>query len=149
MPTRGTRNGSSAAKAIAASYSVAPTPHVDVGQYAEHGSLRVIRFWIGQDEFALLSVPDSASRARSTSDGGIESREGSALTAAENAVMELVISGLSNRAIGERRGTSPSTIANQLAAIYKKLGLASRAELALWHLSSRGGAAPRERESLP
>lgn len=51
------------------------------------------------------------------------------LTEAERAVARDAISGLSNAAIARRRGSSPRTVANQLAAIYRKLGVTSRAEL--------------------
>jgi DNA-binding CsgD family transcriptional regulator len=37
---------------------------------------------------------------------------------------------LSNSEIGRRRGTSGRTVANQMATIFRKLGVSSRAELA-------------------
>jgi DNA-binding NarL/FixJ family response regulator len=52
------------------------------------------------------------------------------LTEAEREVAELVLEGLSNRDIAERRGASVKTIANQLRRIYEKLGVSSRFELA-------------------
>ena len=52
------------------------------------------------------------------------------LTAAERAVLRLILDGESNRGIAERRGTSVRTIANQLAVIFRKFGVASRDELA-------------------
>lgn len=52
------------------------------------------------------------------------------LTAAEQEVMAQAIRGASNADIAERRGTSTRTVANQLASIYRKLGLCSRTELA-------------------
>jgi DNA-binding NarL/FixJ family response regulator len=52
------------------------------------------------------------------------------LTRAEAEVANDAIAGLSNTAIARRRRRSPRTIANQLGAIYRKLGVASRAELA-------------------
>jgi DNA-binding CsgD family transcriptional regulator len=51
------------------------------------------------------------------------------LTEAEAAVLDLVRAGLSNAEIAARRGRSYRTIANQLASIYTKLGVASRFEL--------------------
>jgi DNA-binding CsgD family transcriptional regulator len=51
------------------------------------------------------------------------------LTQAESGVVALVSSGCSNREIAARRGTSVRTVSNQLAAIFKKLGLSSRNEL--------------------
>lgn len=51
------------------------------------------------------------------------------LTAAEREVVKLVAQGLSNEEIGAQRGRSARTIANQLAAVYRKLGVFSRTEL--------------------
>lgn len=51
------------------------------------------------------------------------------LTRAERAVAALLIDGLTNGQIASRRGTSERTVVNQVAAIYKKAGVASRAEL--------------------
>jgi DNA-binding CsgD family transcriptional regulator len=55
----------------------------------------------------------------------------SVLTASERAVAKLAREGLSNAEIGQLRGTSPRTVANQLARIYRKLGVGSRLGLAL------------------
>ena len=52
------------------------------------------------------------------------------LTQAERDVALAVARGLSNAQIGKERQASPRTIANQVAAIMKKLGVSSRAELA-------------------
>jgi DNA-binding CsgD family transcriptional regulator len=126
----------------------APGSEICVGPVAEDGSLRVIRFRIGGDEFALLSFANDEHHACSLRDGEGRPRQDARLnlTAAERLIVELVVSGLSNRAIAERRGTSVSTIANQLASIYKKLGLASRAELTLWHLNGPFPSNPQHRE---
>jgi DNA-binding CsgD family transcriptional regulator len=51
------------------------------------------------------------------------------LTPAERDVVELVASGCANREIAKRRGSSVHTVANQLSAIYGKLGVSSRHEL--------------------
>ena len=53
------------------------------------------------------------------------------LTESERAVAKLAREGLSNAEIGRLRGTSPRTVANQLARIYRKLGVGSRLGLAL------------------
>lgn len=42
---------------------------------------------------------------------------------------ELALANLSNAEIAERRGTSPRTVANQVASLFRKLGVASRSEL--------------------
>jgi DNA-binding CsgD family transcriptional regulator len=51
------------------------------------------------------------------------------LTPAERAVARLAAAGSSNADIGRARGSSARTIANQLASIYRKVGVGSRAEL--------------------
>jgi DNA-binding NarL/FixJ family response regulator len=52
------------------------------------------------------------------------------LTETEHEVARDAIDGLSNAEIAHRRRRSARTIANQLASIYRKLGVASRYELA-------------------
>lgn len=52
------------------------------------------------------------------------------LTQAERQVVAAVLSGRTNAAIAKARRTSSRTVANQLACIYRKLGVASRWELA-------------------
>src|SRR5262245_23324332 len=51
------------------------------------------------------------------------------LTTAEREVARLVAMGYSNAEIGRARGASARTVANQLAAIFRKLGVGSRVEL--------------------
>ncbi|GMV17817.1 MAG: hypothetical protein HS104_26410 [Polyangiaceae bacterium] len=52
------------------------------------------------------------------------------LTEAEREVVACVLEGATTAAIAARRRTSPRTVANQLQSIFRKLGIASRAELA-------------------
>lgn len=52
------------------------------------------------------------------------------LTSAERAVAVLAAEGLSTRAIAARRSASLRTVSNQLTAIFEKLGVRSRVELA-------------------
>lgn len=52
------------------------------------------------------------------------------LTAAEGEVLALLLDGYDTATIGGARGTSPRTTANQVASIYRKLAVGSRAELA-------------------
>ena len=73
---------------------------------------------IGGEDFRVLSVP--------IEEGGLLD----CLSSAERHVARLVLQGRSNAAIARERGTSPRTVANQLAALYRKLGVHSRAELA-------------------
>jgi DNA-binding NarL/FixJ family response regulator len=51
------------------------------------------------------------------------------LTPAEQAVVRAILDGESNTAIARARGTSTRTVANQIAAIFDKVGASSRAEL--------------------
>ena len=51
------------------------------------------------------------------------------LTDGERSVALLATEGLSNTDIAERRGCSVRTVANQLASVYKKLGVSSREQL--------------------
>jgi DNA-binding NarL/FixJ family response regulator len=51
------------------------------------------------------------------------------LTEAERAVVSGVLRGLSNAQIAADRGASVRTVANQLASIFRKLGVRSRHEL--------------------
>lgn len=53
----------------------------------------------------------------------------SGLTRAERAVALMLVEGASNVAIAEARGASPRTVANQVAAVFKKLGVCSRTSL--------------------
>ena len=52
------------------------------------------------------------------------------LTPAERHVAELVLRGMTNAQIARARGCAVRTVANHLAKIYRKLQVASRAELA-------------------
>lgn len=54
----------------------------------------------------------------------------SALSAGEAAVARLAARGFPNAAIAARRGTSPRTVANQVAKVLSKLRLPSRHALA-------------------
>jgi DNA-binding NarL/FixJ family response regulator len=53
----------------------------------------------------------------------------SELTSAEREVALLVLDGLTNAEIGVQRKTSPRTVANQVAAVFRKLGVHGRLEL--------------------
>jgi len=53
------------------------------------------------------------------------------LSAREREVAELFASGLTDKDVARELGSSPSTVRNQLARIYEKLGISSKASLAL------------------
>lgn len=82
-----------------------------------------------EDSYVIVSLPVSA---------GQWQRD---LTDAELDIALWILQGESNKRIAERRGTSVRTVANQIAGIYQKLGVTSRAELAA--RTTRGGRALR------
>src|SRR6478736_967050 len=61
------------------------------------------------------------------------------LSRAERAVLDGMLGGQTNEAIARARGTSVHTVGNQVASIFKKLGVSSRAELAAHADLSPGG----------
>ncbi len=87
------------------------------GERSRPRDLRASVVQVGGGAYVLLSFARGASPA----DG---------LTSAERQVALAVLAGYSNAEIARLRGSSPRTIANQLASIYRTLGVRSRAELA-------------------
>jgi DNA-binding NarL/FixJ family response regulator len=57
--------------------------------------------------------------------------------AREQRVIELVAQGLKNSEVAESIGTTEHVVKNYLRAIYDKLGLWNRVELALWYEARR------------
>jgi DNA-binding NarL/FixJ family response regulator len=53
------------------------------------------------------------------------------LTPSEQAIVDLVARGLSNREIGEERGCSARTVETHLGRTYRKLGVTNRTQLAV------------------
>ena len=76
-------------------------------------------FTIGDQDFAVVTVTGSPSDGLSS------------LSAAEIRVLAELIRGRTNREIADARGTSERTVTNQVSAVFKKLGVRSRSELAL------------------
>jgi DNA-binding NarL/FixJ family response regulator len=68
---------------------------------------------------------------------------GKLLTDAETAIARDILSGLSNASIARKRGTAVRTIANQVAAIFRKLQVRSRLELSVYARVGRH-ATPRD-----
>jgi DNA-binding NarL/FixJ family response regulator len=54
------------------------------------------------------------------------------LSPGERKILRLLLSGCSNAQIGRERRTSPGTVAKQVHAMYRRLGVRSRSELAAW-----------------
>ena len=73
---------------------------------------------VGQQEYAVASVPQPKPEAAFEP-----------LTKAEAQVAILVFEGMSNQEIADERQTAVRTVANQLASVFDKLGVGSRAEL--------------------
>ncbi len=65
--------------------------------------------------------------------------DSSALSTAEREVAALILCGRDNASIASLRRTSPRTVANQVARIFSKLGVHSRAELAVKALGGGDG----------
>ena len=84
---------------------------------AMQARVRVARFRVGQDQFVVVSELI------------VGAADLTALTEAEREVARLVAGGCSNQAIAAKRGARPQTVANQLAAIYRKLAVSSRSQL--------------------
>ena len=63
----------------------------------------------------------------------MSSHEGRVRNRREQAIIELVAEGLTNREIARALGATEYAIKNDLKAVYDKLGLSNRVELALWH----------------
>jgi DNA-binding NarL/FixJ family response regulator len=76
----------------------------------------VTRTNIGGEEVAVLTFPLPSPSLPSS------------LSAAERVVALAVLEGLSNSAIARARKTSVRTVANQVASLFQKLGVRSRAE---------------------
>jgi DNA-binding CsgD family transcriptional regulator len=83
--------------------------------------LEAFSFRMDADEYVILTFHPEASLASSGSP--------EVLTDSEKRVVQLVTRGWSNSRVAAERGTSPRTIANQLTAVYRKLGVQSRREL--------------------
>lgn len=82
------------------------------------------------DEFATLGAAGFARRARDeAARTGTRAAASSELTSSELRVAELAAAGRTNRMIADSLFISPKTVEANLARIYRKLGISSRAEL--------------------
>jgi DNA-binding CsgD family transcriptional regulator len=99
----------------------------EAGEAKPPSGLDGVRFEAVAGEMAVLSFP-------------IDEGEGAlvSLTNAEHEVVLAVERGESNAEIARARGTSARTVANQLAKVFKKLGVSSRAELVATSALLRG-----------
>ena len=62
-------------------------------------------------------------------------------------IAELVALGMTNRQIAERLGCSPRTVGNTLSMLYARLGISTRAELAVRMVSrpEAAGSGPEDK----
>jgi DNA-binding NarL/FixJ family response regulator len=80
--------------------------------------------------FEKLDTPFWVARARAELERSSVGRErGAGLTPSEQRVAELAASGMTNREVAATLFISPKTVEVNLARIYRKLGIRSRAEL--------------------
>ena len=93
----------------------------------ESDDLRVSRVEAEGLRFAVISLPNETVPDRVDR-----------FTPAERAVTSLLLRGLSNAEIAAERGTSERTVANQIAAIFRKLGVCSRTEFVTRNAIKRG-----------
>lgn len=100
-----------------------PADPIDASATDERGpeppaGLRAYRFVFKEEEHLVLSFPVAAASLPDQ------------LTDAERVVLRELLAGKRNAEIARSRGTSPRTVANQISSLYRKLGVASRAEIA-------------------
>jgi DNA-binding NarL/FixJ family response regulator len=87
------------------------------GAQCSSTELRATQFELAGDDYVVLSYPRTEFVALAE------------LTSSERAVFLSLLSGQSNKQIAVSRGRSPRTVANQVATIFQKLGIGSRAAL--------------------
>jgi DNA-binding CsgD family transcriptional regulator len=82
------------------------------------------------EQFEELKTPLWAERARGElARVKVGPQSSTALSAAEQRVAELAASGMTNREVAAAMLISPKTVETNLARVYRKLGIRSRAEL--------------------
>ena len=109
---------------------------------------REARSFLVQSASAFTGLGATGWAARAESElQRVAARPGSSLelTPTEQRVAELAGSGLTNREVAERVFISPKTVESNLARVYRKLGITSRAELGAKMASTRAerGTTPR------
>jgi DNA-binding NarL/FixJ family response regulator len=87
-------------------------------EIAPPNGLRAARFALGAREVVVLSYPTGKLRIPDT------------LSPAERDVTLALLSGATNAEIAAERGVAVRTVANQVASIFRKLGVSGRTELA-------------------
>lgn len=91
------------------------------------------------ERFEALGSPPWVQRARDElARIGLQHRGPTELTAGEFRIAELTAAGMTNREVAEAAFVSPKTVEANLARVYRKLGIRSRAELGAW-MAARSG----------
>jgi DNA-binding CsgD family transcriptional regulator len=103
-----------------------------------------LRAAVGQ--FEKLGAPSWIERTHAELDRVGLRRAPSELTPTERRVAELAASGLTNREVASKAFMSPKTVQANLARVYRKLGISSRAELGARMSEEHGRAAAREQQ---
>ena len=80
--------------------------------------LRITELEVGEERLVVLSFPLASYQLPET------------LTEAEYEIGLALLQGKSNREISDLRGTSERTVANQIASIFRKMDVSTRAEFA-------------------
>ena len=89
--------------------------------------------------FEALGSPPWAARARAEIERlGLRHRAADELTDGERRIAELAATGLTNRQVADAAFVSPKTVESNLARVYQKLGIHSRAELGV-RMAMRSG----------
>jgi DNA-binding NarL/FixJ family response regulator len=100
------------------------------------------------DPSATAHLLDDLARQADAASAGVRERERSPLTARERQVVSLVSTGLRNTDVAAHLNISEVTVRNHLTAIFRKLGLSSRLQLALYGLSNGLGKLPMKSASM-
>ena len=90
-------------------------------------------YWVGHERFQDLV--ESLRRSASSQAG--DRPPAATLTRREHQVALAVLEGASNREIAQKLGVGEQTVKNHLSAIFDKLGVSSRLELALYAVHHR------------
>jgi DNA-binding CsgD family transcriptional regulator len=91
-------------------------------------------FSLGDEDFAAIEIAGDAPQPTAPA------APAASLSEAETRILAELVTGRSNREIAARRGTSLRTVTNQVSAVFRKLGVRSRSEVALL---LAGGGVPR------
>ena len=94
--------------------------------------------------FEALGSPPWVERAQMEIERlGLRHRDPDELTESERRIAELAATGMTNRAVADAAFVSPKTVEANLARVYRKLGIRSRAELGARMAAGSGDTEPR------